>query len=410
MNHDARAMRVLLERAFREALTAVDVEARVRRAVPRLVPRSSAVRIVAVGKAAPAMARGAMAALGDRVVAALVIAPDGTPLGALDSRAEIVRAAHPLPDERSVFAAARALAMARAAGRARGDVFLALVSGGASSLLCAPYRATLARKVEVVRSLLHANATIAEINVVRRHASRVKGGALLHAARPARVISLLVSDVIGGAPYDIGSGPTLTDPTQRAHARDVLTRYAISSLPLRESVAPSSADARRAVHRVVASPSDLAAALRSTLARAGLWASVLPSRTADIAWFASSYASLAHRLGRGEAIVRAAEPTIQIDVARPGRGGRASHLAAVVAASLPRDVLFFAAASDGVDGNSGAAGAIVDCTSFADLAPREVSRKIARFDTASLHEATGTAIAGSPSGHNLADVHVLVRL
>ncbi len=412
MKRDAGGARALLERAFRDALAAVDVEARVRASVPRVVPRSSRVRIVAVGKAAPAMARGAIEALGDRVESALVIIPDRTPierLRGLGARVEILRASHPLPDERSVVAAERALEVARAAGRAKHDVLLVLVSGGASALVSAPYRATLAKKIEVVRALLHAHATISELNLVRRHASRIKGGALLRAARPSRVVSLLVSDVIAGAAHDVGSGPSLGDPTTRALARDVLTRYGAPSLPLRESLAPSSADAGHAAHRIVASPSELASAMCATLARAGLRSRVLPARTGDVAWFASSYARLAPGLARGEALVRAAEPTIRIDVARPGRGGRASHLAALVAASLPRDVVFLAAASDGVDGTSDAAGALVDRASFAHIPTRDVERSIARFDTATLHARAGTAIAGGPTGHNLADLHVLFR-
>jgi hydroxypyruvate reductase len=396
-----------LEAAFARALAAIDLEARTRDAMATRVPRDARVRVLAIGKAAPAMARGALDALGARVVDALVVVPDGVDVAGVD--ATVVRAGHPLPDARSVRAGARALDVARASGRDR-CVLVALISGGASALLCAPYETTLARKTATVRALLHSRATIAELNCVRRHASRVKGGALLAASRPARVVSLVASDVIGGAVHDIGSGPTLADPTSLDDARAVLARHSVPALPLRGSaVRPGSRDARRASVHVVASPRDLAVSMRRELELAGFRARIAASRVGDVASFAKSYVRLARTLEPGEAIVRAAEPSVLVDVARPGRGGRSSHLAALVAADLPRDVVFMAAASDGVDGASGAGGAIVDHARWSRLAETEIADALARFDTAALHDRAHTALAGSPTGHNLADLHVLAR-
>jgi len=399
--------RRVLERTLTTALASIDVEARVRRAVARLLP-SERVRIVAVGKVAPAMARGALAALGGRAAGALVVAPDGVALGDLD--ATIVRAAHPLPDARSVRAAERAIVAARAAARER-SVLLALVSGGASALLCAPYRTTLARKIATVRALLRARATVKEINLVRRHASRVKGGALLRAARPARVVTIVVSDVIGGDAHDVGSGPTLPDPSTRATARAVVARHGAPAIPLRASAAaPRSRDARRSSVRVVASCVDLAREARAALARSGYRVRLAPPSTASVESLAARYAALARTLAPGEALVRVAEPTLAVRGARPGRGGRCSHLAALVAPHLPRGVVFMAAASDGVDGTSGAAGAIVDRASWSRLDRASVVAALARFDSATLHARVGTALRTGPTGQNFADLHVLVRV
>lgn len=393
-------LRAAIVGANDDALRAIDVEARVRAAVARELRGGDRAHVIAIGKAAPAMMRGALAALGDPVDA-LCVVPDGVDARGVTSRIE--RAGHPLPDARSVRAAALAFDVARAAARSRG-VLVALVSGGASALVCAPFRTTLARKVDAVHALIHARATIAEINVVRRHASRIKGGGLARAAGPARVVTIVVSDVIGGAPFDVGSGPTLADPTTRKDARAVLARHGVASIPLRASFR----DVPRGVARVVASPEDFASVARVALAARGLRARSLPARSTDVAWFAASYVALARRLAPGEAVVRAAEPTIA--VARAGKGGRCAHLAALVAASLPDDVVFMAAASDGVDGASGAAGAIVDLARWSRLAPSSVASALARFDSGRLHARARTALRGGPTGQNFADLHVLARL
>src|SRR6185312_6455105 len=126
------------------------------------------------------------------------------------------------------------------------------------------------------------------------------------------------------------------------------------------------------------------------------------SSTADVATLAREYVAMA---ARGEQGVRSAEPSLRIGAAQPGRGGRCTHLAALVARDLPRGFTFVAAASDGVDGASDTAGAIVDASSFADRAA--LDRALAAFDTGPLHLAAGTALPGGPTGLNLTDVHAL---
>jgi glycerate 2-kinase len=393
----------VLERAFRRALAGIDLSARVRHAVSIDVPASGDVDVLSIGKAAPSMASGALAALGPRAGRVLIVAPDGARVSV--PGADALLAAHPLPDVRSVRAAERALSFV---ATARSRVVLVLISGGASSLVCAPYGMTLARKVAITRALLHANVTISDVNTVRRHLSWIKGGGL---AREARVplVTLLASDVIRGGAHDVGSGPSVADPTTCADARAILERHLHLHPRLRETLAPRDARAPHRRARIVASPLTMARALASELERAGLRVRVLAAATRDIARFASEYARWAHSLAAGEAIVRAAEPTVSVNVSRPGRGGRSSHLAAMVARSLPRDVAFLAGATDGVDGSSRAAGAVVDAR-FMDVGVTKVERALATFDTATLHERSGTAIVTGPTGHNLADVHVLARL
>ncbi len=400
-------LRAVLERAFHEGLASIDLEERTRIAVSEAARLGAAVHVVAIGKGGGAMLRGAAGGLGDRMRCALAIVPDGVEVALGGPRVEVVRAAHPVPDQRSVAAGERALAFAR---QARRDVLLALISGGASALACAPAAGvTLANKVSVARDLTSAGATIAELNLVRRHLSRIKGGGLARACAPARVVTIVASDVIGGAAWDVGSGPSLVDPTTRADARAVLRRYGVAAPRLCETLTASSAGRRVARPRVIAAPASLAKAVGEVLVRSHFDVSLRAPMTRDVAWFVRDYAALARRLAPGAAVVRAAEPTLVFDIARAGRGGRCGHLAAALAALLPPGVTFLAAASDGVDGSSGSGGAIVDRRFVSSLGPSSVDDALAAFSTAALHERAGTAIHGGASGLSLCDVHILAR-
>jgi hydroxypyruvate reductase len=395
------ALRGALRAAFERAVASVDLEARVRAAMPRIPPGVRAGAIVAIGKAAPAMARGALAEADERFVRALVIAPDGTEARLADPRVELLRSAHPDPDERSVAAARRALEVVRGA-----DFVVALVSGGASSLACMPAGVTLARYVRVVRALLLGGAAVKDVNMVRRHLCAIKGGGLARAAA-GPVVTLVASDVIGGEACDVGSGPTAPDPTTGVQARAVLRRYAprLAPPPLKRTLRPSDASARRLRVHFVARPDDLARALARELGAAFKRVRVLAPSLAPAEVLARDYAARARTLRAGDAVVRAAEPSVRVDVPRPGRGGRCTHLAALVAAELPAGVAFLAGASDGVDGTSGTAGAVVDAT----LDRRRLPHALAAFSTGPLLLGAGAALALCPTGTNLADVHVLAR-
>jgi hydroxypyruvate reductase len=399
------ALRDALAAAFARGLGGVDLGARVTAAMPRVPRGVRAGAVVAVGKAAPAMARGALAAAGKWCTRVLVVAPDGTEAHFDDARVELRRAAHPDPDARSVAAARRAVAVVREA-----DFVVALVSGGASSLLCLPEGVTLAGYVRVVRALRLGGASVREVNVVRRHLCAVKGGGLARAAGgPVR--TLVASDVLGGAAYDVGSGPTVADPTTRADARAVLARYAprLAVPALHESLKPGAAAARGLRVRVVARPEELARAVARELAGEGGAVRVLRASVAPVAALAREYAARARALRAGEAVVRAAEPSLAVDAGKPGRGGRSTHLAALVAADLPPGVAFLAAASDGVDGTSDTGGAVVDASLLARV-PREARmRALTAFDTGPLLASAEMTLPLRPSGTNLADVHILAR-
>lgn len=419
--------RAALERVFRAALRELDLTARVEAALPR-APRRVPVRVIAMGKAAPAMAAGAIARLGRAIEQCLVVAPDRTDLAGLRAAARraglqerlvVMRAAHPLPDVRSVRAAKACLRAARSSERME---LVVLVSGGASALVCAPSRGvTLPTKRAITRAMLASGASVQEINVVRKHLSSVKGGGLARAAALNRVLTIVASDVIGGSPADVGSGPSVADASTIAHARRLLGRFApaFARVPLARTYAPPEAIAKRLRAKVVLLPEDLPRVVARLLRDAGMAVRVLPPSQASAEDMAAEYAALARREVRsGEqprVYVRAAEPSVAVGArGKAGQGGRATHVAALVGRAIAgaKQVRFAAFASDGVDGSSGTGGAIVDSTlaarADARLGPGALDRSIATFATGALHQRLRSAIASAPTGQNLADLHVLV--
>ena len=442
--------RGVIERTFARALRELDPAARVTAALFRSRSWSwSRVHVIAIGKAAPAMAAGALDSLGDAVARCLVVAPDGTDVASLHAaaeragvreRVETMRAGHPLPDARSVRAGRACLGMAQAAaaGGFRDARLVVLVSGGASALACAPApQITLKTKRAITRTMLDSGASIQDVNVVRKHLSQLKGGGLLRAAGFVPVYTLVVSDVIGGVASDVGSGPSVPDVSTVRDARRLVSRYAprFAHVPLVPTLVRTPAVGARARARLVASPEDLARAIAALLresSEAHVSVRVLRPSQASVESLAEGYVALALRAGarsKGskdarQVFVRAAEPSVEVTRTR-GRGGRCTHLAALVgnvlgergerdasARATPPRVVFAALASDGVDGGSGAGGAIIDASfarrAAAELGDGALARALARFDTGALHRSLGTAIGSRPTGHNLADVHVLI--
>jgi hydroxypyruvate reductase len=421
-------LRAALVGALGEALAALDPARLVEAALPPLPPRRARVLVVAAGKAAPGMARGALARWPDRIERALVVTPlpfpfpfpfpypiseigngngSGNGNGKNAPQVEVIAAAHPVPDARSAAAAERALGLAASLGPQ--DLLLALISGGASALLsAAPEGTGLPEKQALCAALLDRGVPIREVNLVRRHFSRVKGGRLGRAASwGARVLTLIVGDVIGGAPHDVGSGPTVPDPTTLEEARAVLASAGIAEpRGMSESVKPGEFRARA---KLLADPAVLARAVAEALERRGLRAVVDEPDEGDARSIAERRAARAEALAPGEAAVIATEPTLALPPRR-GRGGRAGWVALAAMARLPVDVALLCAASDGVDGSSGAAGALVTRADAERAGAGAIEASLAAFDDATLHEALGTHLPGRPTGHNLTDVHVVARL
>ena len=379
--------RDLLLDCYRAALDAVDARKVVHAELTRR-PLQGPWHVLAIGKAAAAMAQGATEALGPGLVNGLIVIPPGhMPHGFDPARhgLEICVASHPLPDQTSLDAGERVAEFVTAL---RGDAqLLCLVSGGASSLVdrLAP-GVGLDELQALNRWALHSGASIAEINAARRNVSRLKGGGLARLAGSRRVHALMISDVPGDDPRVIGSG--------LLHAPDDSSAVTTPAVPV----------------RVVASIGIATRAAAAAARAAGLQARVVRGRLAgDAADVGTRIAASLARQPAGLLQVRGGESTVQLPAA-PGRGGRNQHLALAAALELERRGLHgasvLAAGTDGIDGATDDAGAIVDATTCqrardAGFDPRE---SLERADSGTLLEAAGDLLHTGPTLTNVGDL------
>jgi hydroxypyruvate reductase len=325
-------------------------------------------------------------------------------------------ASHPLPAATSALAAEAALTLVRELRPE--DLLVAAVSGGTSALLAKPAPGlTLADKVQAHQALLASGAPITAVNAVRTRLSSVKGGRLAAECR-APLVTLVLSDVVGGAAHHIGSGP-LTAPGEPV----ALDAGLLSRLPtaIRQHL-DSHGDFRWPQEKpkpeaaLLASPELLAQAAARAASAAGF---EVVGASADVAvsspvLVAEVMAALPALRGRGRPACRiwVGEAPVAVESGAPGRGGRACHAAMLVAQALAGEggVAFLAGASDGVDGNSGLAGAVVDGTTVARATSspsRSVDTWATTFDSAAFHAAAGSGLRRSPTGTNLTDLMIL---
>ena len=363
-------MRDHLIRMFHAGIGACHPDAVLPRHLPAETPRI----VLAIGKAAGAMARVAEARYPG--IGGLAVVPYGW--NAALARIELLHADHPLPDESSVAAAERLLALAGAGGA------LVLLSGGASALACLPGAGLkLADKQAITAALLGAGAPIAELNCVRRHLSRIKGGRL-----PA-ALTLAISDVVGDRPEDIGSGPTVADPTSVTDAQAILDRYGLEA-PLTETAKHVSGE-----FRLVASAAELLAAAAAEAARLGYRPVLLGQCTGEAHAVGRAHAEAAQALTPGSALISGGELTVT--VTGPGKGGPNLEYALGAAAALADrpNIQGLAADSDGRDGTSGAAGAFFsgeDASGAAALAQNDSAAWFAAQDGLFSPGSTGTNV------------------
>ncbi len=388
------------------------------------------VAVVAVGKAALAMTRAAEERLGSWLADGLAVT---TGEGTL-KRVRVRSAGHPLPDERGLRAAAEVESLAQSLGRE--DLLLVLLSGGASALLPAPAEGvSLADKALTTSLLLRSGASIQELNAVRKHLSRLKGGGLALAAAPARVVALVLSDVVGDDLSTIGSGPTEPDPTTFAQALAVLeARGVIGDVPaavrdrlaagargqLAETPKPGAPLFRRVATRVVGSGRISVAAGASEARRLGLRPVVLTTRLEGEAREAARVLvgilreSVDRAASASAPVCLLAGGETTVTVRGLGQGGRNQEMAVAAAQALhgfPAPAVVGCLATDGIDGASDAAGGIVDDTTVArgaglGLAPAAVF--LAASDTRNYLGPLGDLILTGPTGTNVADIVTLI--
>ena len=401
-------------------------------------PPSGRTLVLGAGKAGGAMAQAiealwpASAPLSGLVVTRydhIPPRPEGLP-----ARIEVVEAAHPVPDAAGLVAAQRMLDLAH--GLTADDLVLCLISGGGSSLLSLPAAGVaLADKQQISQALLASGATISEMNCVRKHLSAIKGGRLALACAPARVLSLLISDVPGDDPTVIASGPTVADPTRCVDALSVLQRYAIAVPPaIGAALAQGSLETPKPDHpafasghvQIVATPQQSLEAAAQAARDAGLAAYILSdSIEGESREVGQVHAALARAVAqRGQpfsrpcVILSGGETTVtlrpRVTGAVRGRGGRAGEfcMGLVHALQGQQGVYALAADTDGIDGVENNAGAYVrpDTLARAQAAGHKLETYLDRNDAYTYFEALGDLFVTGPTHTNVNDFRAILVL
>ena len=386
---------------------------------------------VGAGKASARMAQALERILSKRLEGGLAVVKTGHTLPT--KRITILEAGHPIPNQAGVKATQQLLTLIHSLTPQ--DLLFVLLSGGASSLLPAPVPGlSLTDKQRTTRLLLHCGATINEINIVRKHLSLSKGGGLISATQ-ARIATLILSDVIGDDLGSIGSGPTVPDPSTFSDAIGVLQRYRIwDTVPLQvrhhlqqgqrglvpETLKPGRHRSRSIYHEIIGNNRLMIQAVDRAARKAGLHTKRFSAPlVGEARVVAKQFASLAKSqvIGRGKTrrpicIIAGGETTVT--VTGRGQGGRAQEFAVSAAleiAGLP-NTWVMALGTDGTDGPTDAAGAIVsgETARLAHSAGIDLQKALKQNDTYPALKKLGCHIHTGPTGTNVNDLYVLLLL
>jgi glycerate 2-kinase len=436
-------IRPLLKKLIARGLDAVDAKRAVARAISRNgeelvigrrrydLRRYERVLVLGAGKATASMAQAVEQRLGSRLQGGFVVVKHGHV--APTKRIVVAEAGHPVPDRSGQRAAARLCAMAAELGRR--DLLIVLLSGGASSLLPAPVPGvTLADKQRTTQELLRCGASIREINTVRKHLSRIKGGRLAELTK-ATVVTVILSDVLGDDLSAIASGPTAPDPTTYQGAVEILKRYRIwQTVPQRvrrhldhgcqglasETPKPGSSLFRRVHHYIVGNNVAAVTALTRAAREASLRTLVHTlALTGEARDEGQRFGALARKIAReGKplqkpcCVVAGGETTVT--VTGKGRGGRAQEFAAAAALEIAGldKVWVVAIGTDGTDGPTDAAGAVVDghTVARAKRLSVDLKRALTRHNTYPALKRLHQLIVTGPTGTNVNDLYLLLVL
>jgi len=420
--------RALLRSIFDAAVAAAHPDSILARHLPP--PPTGRVIVLAAGKGAAAMAAAAeryyldgKGLVPERLVG---LATTRHGHGVPTRRVKVIEAGHPVPDEAGLKAADNTLALAATA--TADDLLLVLMSGGGSANWIAPADGiTFAQKQQVNRALLRSGAPIGEINTVRKHLSRIKGGRLAAAGRNARIVTLAISDVPHDDPAAIASGPTVPDPTTLADARAIVAHYDLSlddavrralDDPRNESRKPGDAAFARARFELIGRPRDSLDAAVKVAKDAGYevidLGADLEGEAREVAVAHAAMAKTARAEGKRIAIVSGGELTVT--VRGKGRGGPNQEYALALAQHLAdmQGVSAIAADTDGADGGAGSAtdpaGAMIDARTFAAMAAKKLdpAAYLANNDATTFFEATGDLLITGPTLTNVNDVRVIL--
>jgi hydroxypyruvate reductase len=400
---------MLLLDAFRAGIAGVDPETVTAGVVEQLdFSGSRRVVVIAAGKASVAMARGVDRAADS--VDGVIVAP-----APADAPFPVIVGGHPTPTEGSVAGARQALDLARSAGS--DDVVVCLISGGASALLAAPAGGLSVEDLQRTnRTLLECGADIVETNTVRKHLSAIKGGRLAAAAERSRLVTLVLSDIVGNPLDAIGSGPTVPDPTTYEDALAVVDRYGLHDHLLEGVVGhlergragqipetPIHSHPRHEIE-IVGSGAVAAEAAATFIRSKGVRARVVSTRHIGEAREAAVSAVLTPS-DAGEVLVFAGETTVT--VAGSGSGGRNQEAALAAAIEIDgRPITFLAGGTDGVDGPTDAAGGIVDGRTIdrGRAMGIDATGSLRNNDAGTYLATTDDLVVTGPTGTNVADL------
>ena len=395
-------------------------------------PRQGRTLVLGAGKAGGAMAAAvdvlwpAQAPLSGLVVTRYCHVPPA--YRARPGRIEVVEAAHPVPDAAGAQAAERIVQLAQGLGP--NDLVLCLISGGGSSLLSLPAPGlTLADKQAVNKALLTSGAAIDEMNCVRKHLSAIKGGRLAALCAPARVVTLLISDVPGDAPDVIASGPTVPDSSTCANALAILRRFridippaALAGLQSGAFETPKPGNAVFSGHQVhtIATPQQSLEAAAALARSAGIAAHILSDALeGESREVGKVHAALARAVAqRGQAfakpcvILSGGETTVTVRHPQPGRGGRAGEflMGCAIALQGQAGVHVLAADTDGIDGVENNAGAIVTPSTLlrAQAQGLSAAAMLDQHDAYPFFEALGDLVVTGPTFTNVNDFRAVL--
>ncbi|HDX8901524.1 TPA: glycerate kinase [Klebsiella michiganensis] len=391
--------------------------------IPPALPEKPKGRCVVIGagKASAAMAAAVDAAWPDVDVSGVVVTRYGHAVPA--GRIRILEAAHPVSDAMSEIAAMLIVESLR--GLTPDDLVLALISGGGSALMALPAPGlTLANKQAITRALLHSGANIREMNLVRRHLSAVKGGKLALLAQPARLVSLIISDVPGDNPTDVASGPTVADNSTPGDALKVLERYGI---PVAEPVRyvlthpqqgqPQPGDAET---KLIATPALALAAAAAAVRQHGLTPLILgdaiegESRQVAVvmAGIARSVKQYGHPVKGPAVLLSGGETTVTVTNGRAGKGGRNTEFLLSLACALQGEAGIWAIAgdTDGIDGTEDAAGAMIspDTLTLGKLNGLNAAMYLDEHDSYSYFHSIGDLVITGPTLTNVNDIRAIL--
>ena len=416
------APRPLLRALFDAAIAAAQPALCVPPHLP--APPKGRLIVIGAGKASAAMARAVEDHWQGPRLEGLVVTRYG--YGVACSRIEIVEAAHPVPDAAGLAAAQRILALAHSAGA--DDTVLCLISGGGSALMPLPLPSlTLEDKQQLNRALLASGATISEINTVRRHLSSIKGGRLAAAVHPAKLFTLLISDVPGDNPADIASGPTVGDATTSADALAILHRYGIAPPTAvaavlqdsaSETVKPGDPRLAQSETKIIAAP-QMALEAAAKIARAEGFAvhilgDAIEGEARDVgkvmAGIALQVATHQQPFTPPCVLLSGGETTVT--VRGSGRGGRNVEflLALGIALGGHKGIWALAGDTDGVDGQEEIAGAVLtpDTLARAFQAGIRPPEALANNDGHGFFGALGDSVKTGPTRTNVNDFRAIL--